>query len=80
MGVIDKILYTLTCNHCGTTEKSSVVDKGSGWGGSAWEPSAHFSKFDTEWEGCGSVEPKLITSKCKNCGSSNISIASEYKV
>lgn len=80
MGVIDKTVYTLTCNDCGVSEESRVLDRGSGWGGSVWDSSAYFAKFDTEWEGGGPVETILISSKCKNCGSSNIRIESSYKL
>ena len=53
MSIIDKTTYTLVCTDCGTTEKASILDKGSPYSGSAWRPSAHFSDFETSWEGGG---------------------------
>jgi len=70
MGVNDKTVYKLTCPKCDTSETSSVLDKGSGWGGSSWQDEASFSNFKTEWSGGGSQEPKLILAVCNVCGGS----------
>ncbi len=70
MGVIDKTVYKLTCPQCDTSETSSVLDRGSGWGGSSWQDGASFSKFKTEWSGGGSQEPRLTLAVCMACGGS----------
>lgn len=80
MSVIDKTTYTLVCTDCGTTEKASILDKGSPYSGSAWRPSAHFSDFETSWEGGVPTEPELLSVKCKKCGSTNIKVTSEYSL
>lgn len=68
MGVIDKTTYELTCPNCKQTEKASVLDRGSGWGGSNWGGGAVFDYFETQWEGAGgSAEPKLLAAFCKQC-------------
>ncbi len=79
MGVIDKTTYKLTCPQCGTSETSSVLDKGSGWGGSSWQEGAYFSMFQTEWSGGGSQEPKLTLAICKTCGVS-ATVKSGYSI
>jgi hypothetical protein len=68
MGIIDSTVYTLQCQKCGTKESAKVLDKGSGWGGSAWQRGAEFSKFDTQWTGGGREEPQLVSATCKKCG------------
>lgn len=68
MGIIDKCTYTLTCAKCGATESSSVVDSGSGWGGSSWDSGTEFSGFNTEWNGGDRKEPDLQSASCKQCG------------
>lgn len=73
MGTIDRTIHTLTCEKCDITESASVSDKGSGWGGSNWQSGPSFSKFQTNWEGEGKVEPKLIKAKCNQCGEPPIS-------
>ena len=77
MGIIDRAVYVLTCKKCGTTEQSSILDKGSVWG-SAWNFSAHFSNFETSWTGGGATEPELTSVKCKKCGSTDIDVKSDY--
>ncbi len=67
MGVIDKTTYTLTCPKCGTKESASVLEKGSGWGGS-WQEGASFLSFKTQWIGGGKQEPKLTSATCGECG------------
>lgn len=78
MGIIDKVIYTVTCNNCGTTEKSTVLDKGSPYG-SAWRIPVEFTNFESVWIGGGEIEPKLEIVKCKKCGSKNIDVESEYQ-
>ena len=68
MGVIDKSTYTLTCTKCGATSSASVLDRGSGWGGSSWGDGAAFSGFKTEWVGGGNEEPELKLAACEKCG------------
>lgn len=68
MGIIDKSNYKLSCAKCGTEETGSVLDKGSGWGGSHWQSGATFLLFDTSWAGGGKQEPKLTSAVCKECG------------
>jgi hypothetical protein len=68
MGVIDKCTYTLTCANCGTTESSSVLDHGSGWGGPSWDADTSFTGFNTEWSGGDKKEPVLQSTSCKQCG------------
>ena len=79
MGTIDKTVYKLTCPQCGISETSSVLDKGSGWGGSCWDEKTSFSKFKTEWNGGGSQEPKLTLAACKACGGS-ATVESRYSL
>lgn len=69
MGIIDKCTYTLICPQCEISESASVLEKGSGWGGSSWEARASFAKFTTEWQGGGKSEPELLSATCKVCGS-----------
>lgn len=80
MGIIDKMTYTLTCKNCGTTEKSSILDEGAPYSGAAWCSSAHFSDFDTSWQGGGLTEPKLLSVKCKKCGGTDIEVTSKYSL
>lgn len=77
MGIIDKCTYTLSCSKCGVSEASSVLDKGSGWGGSSWGSSASFSNFITTWSGGDKEEPDLLSASCKECGAS-ASVTSQY--
>ena len=78
--MIDSLIFSLTCRHCKTTEKSRLVDRGSGWSGSSWDSSADFSNFETTWSGGGFITPELLSAKCKQCGSSDVEIESEFKV
>ena len=68
MGTIDKLTYTLTCADCGVEESASILDKGSGWGGSDWQGSANFKSFKTSWKGGAWEEPTLISAVCAACG------------
>ena len=77
MGIIDKTTYRLSCPACGTEETASVLDKGSGWGGSHWQSGVSFSSFDTSWSGGVKQEPKLTSAKCKRCGGA-AQVASGY--
>lgn len=69
MGIIDKKTYTIKCAQCGTKESASVLDKGSGWGGSSWQNGDSFTSFKTSWSGGGRDEPELTSTTCMNCGS-----------
>ena len=69
MGTIDKTTYTLTCQNCETNETSSVLDKGSNWGGSFWQSGTTFKAFDTDWTGGQNHEPTLEKAICKICKS-----------
>lgn len=68
MGIIDKVVYHLTCSHCGTEESQSITDHGSIYSESSWGCEAVFTKFKTKWIGGGKKEPKLETAICNTCG------------
>lgn len=68
MGTIDKTTHKLSCEDCGITEDASVLDKGSGWGGSHWQSGTSFENFSTTWSGGGKEEPVIVEAKCKSCG------------
>jgi len=68
MSVIDKTTYLLNCLNCNKEEASSILDKGSNWGGSHWQSSTNFTKFKTSWSGGGITEPSLISATCTSCG------------
>ena len=70
MGTIDKSTYTLSCDACDVTETSSVLDKGSNYGGSWWQSGTDFVNFVTEWQGGDKNEPKLTKASCRTCGAS----------
>ena len=80
MGVLEKKIYTLVCENCGSAENSRVLDKGNPYSGSFWLPSANFSHFETSWQGGGETEPQLISVKCKKCNSVNIRVTTEYSM
>jgi len=67
MGTIDKTTYKLSCTTCSVSETTSVLDKGSNWGGSWWQEGASLSLFDTQWSGGGNQEPQLKSATCKKC-------------
>ncbi len=67
MGIIDSTGYKLYCNACETEESATVLDKGSNWGGSSWQGGVSFAKFNTQWDGGGREEPKLVSASCKDC-------------
>jgi len=68
MGMIDSTKYSLSCATCGITETSTVLDKGSNYGGSWWQSGTDFQHFNTRWTGGDRTEPKLTSSECKACG------------
>ena len=67
MGVIDKTTYLLSCERCSVEETSSILEKGSNWGGSHWQSEADFTKFMTSWKGGGVAEPTLLSATCISC-------------
>lgn len=67
MGIIDMRTYKLTCAKCEATQSSTVVQKGSVWGGASWGAAATFSNFNTTWSDSGADEPQLQSAFCKEC-------------
>ncbi|MBD1835248.1 hypothetical protein H6F61_21805 [Cyanobacteria bacterium FACHB-472] len=68
MGVSDKTNYTLSCERCAVSETVSVLDKGSGWGGSSWQAGKPFTNFTAQWKGGGRDEPEIVSATCNACG------------
>lgn len=68
MGVIDKTTHKLTCDECGISEQVTMLDKGSAWGGSAWQEGKSFENFDVAWKTIVGGEPRVDKAKCKRCG------------
>lgn len=68
MGIIDKTIHRVECEHCSEAEEQAIYDKGSNWGGSSWQSGVAFQKFNVSWSGGGKTEPDIVKASCKKCG------------
>jgi hypothetical protein len=80
MGVIDSVAYTAECVDCGVADEASIAENGIGWIGTCWGTEAHFTKFDSAWQGGGLLEPELQSIQCKTCGGSNVKMDKKYSI
>jgi len=71
MGIIDTIKIKVTCPKCGVTESISIHQKGSIYN-PYWQEGFEAEFFGLTWVGGNKVEPKIISAKCKGCGSEAI--------
>jgi hypothetical protein len=69
MGVIDQTLIELTCVSCDASERVSVVESGSQYGGSWENPAGMFVGFNSVWT--LGFRPELAGAKCLSCGNSD---------
>jgi len=69
MGTIDKILIELTCVSCDASERVSVAESGSQYGGSWDDPAGIFVGFNSVWTFV--FRPELTSAKCLKCGGSD---------
>ena len=67
MGIIDKIVFSLHCASCNTSEEITVLDNGSNYGNSHWQSGAIFNKFNVSWLGGDNTEPVITEAACKKC-------------
>lgn len=68
MGIIDQTKHVFECPKCGEQESCTVLDKGSGYGGTWWQGGPNLKKFNVLWEGGCRTEPRVLKATCKRCG------------
>lgn len=68
MGIIDQTKHVFECPKCGNREVCMVYDKGSNYGGSWWQHGSTLEKFNVQWDGGDSTEPRVVKATCKCCG------------
>jgi len=68
MGIIDSTWFQFTCPNCGTMETVVAHDKGSSFGGSAWQTLSAPSSFVIVATGGGRAEPEVTSASCTRCG------------
>lgn len=69
MGIIDHTRHVFECPKCNEREACSILDKGSVYRGSWWQPGPKLEKFNVHWEGGHETEPRVVQATCKRCGS-----------
>lgn len=68
MGTIDKLWVKLTCPSCGATETLAAVDRGSGYGGSAWGDLGPYESFEVTESAGDKQVPQVTSATCNACG------------
>ncbi len=67
MGFIDSNDFTVTCEKCGATENTRVVQRGSSFG-AHWSDPPALLKFESVWDSEARFGPQLTSAKCRKCG------------
>ena len=66
MGVIDRSEHGARCE-CGTTERVTLLEYGSGYG-TSWQTPPDMEHFSPEWGSDAVGGPVLISARCRACG------------
>jgi hypothetical protein len=67
MGIIDELTFTFSCPKCNAREQSTVVEKGSRYGGS-WGSPSELSLFSVQWTDGPYGQPHPTSAACLKCG------------